>query len=135
MLMLMDFAVHVGVSVRVNVSVDFGVYFSGDCWSTLGEEELLLCQVVLIVHGTHAVFLWAGGGDGGRSHGAPVPLSIRGPVGALQYFPGGSGGSWSAGRRTVFSALAEPQQHSAKDEDYSSRDADNDGPGEGTVGR
>lgn len=134
-LMLMDFPVNVGVSVRVNVSVDFGVYFSGDCWSTLGEEELLLCQVVLIVHGAHAVFLWAGGGDGGGSHAAPVPLSIRGPVGALQYFSGGGGGSWSAGRRTVFSALAEPQQHGAKDEDYSSRDADNDGPGEGTVGR
>lgn len=125
-LMLMYFPVHVGVSVCVNVSVDFGVYFRGDCWSSLGEKELLLGQVFLIVHGAHAVFLWAGG-EGGRSHASPVPLSIRRPVGALQYL---CGCSWSAGRGAVLSALAEPQQHGAKDEHYSSRDAYDDRPGE-----
>lgn len=125
-LMLMYFPVHVGVSVCVNVSVDFGVYFRGDCWSSLGEKELLLGQVFLIVHGAHAVFLWARG-EGGRSHASPVPLSIRRPVGALQYL---CGCSWSAGRGAVLSALAEPQQHGAKDEHYSSRDAYDDRPGE-----
>lgn len=129
-LMLMYFPVHVGVSVCVNVSVDFGVDFRGDCWSSLGEEELLLRQVLLVVHGAHAVFLWAGGA-GGRGHAAPVPLSIRQPVGALQYL---RRRSWGAGRGTVLSALAEPQQHCAKDEHYSSRDANDDGPGEGAGG-
>ena len=59
-LMLMYFPVHMGVSVCVNVSVDFGVDLWGDCRSSLGEEELLLSQVLLIVHGAHAVFLRAG---------------------------------------------------------------------------
>lgn len=129
-LMLMYFPVHMGVSVCVNVSVDFGVDFRRDRWSPLGEEELLLCQVLLIVHGAHAVFLWAGGA-GRRSHTAPVPLSIGQPVGALQYL---CGSSWSAGRGAVFSALAEPQQHGAKDEHYSSGDANDDRPGEGAGG-
>ena len=82
--MLMYFPVHVGVSVCVNVSVDFGVYFWGDCWSSLTQEELLLCQVFLIVQRAHVVFLRTGG-DGGRGHAAPVPLSMRRPVGALQH--------------------------------------------------
>lgn len=60
-LMLMYFPVHVGVSVCVNVRVDFWVYLRGECRSSLGEEELLLCQVLLIVQGAHAVFLRAGG--------------------------------------------------------------------------
>lgn len=130
-LMLMYFPVHVGVSVCVNVSVDFGVDFRGDCRSPLGEEELLLCQILLIVHGAHTVFLRAGGA-GGRSHAAPVSLSIWQAVGALQYL---CSRSWSAGRRAVLSALAEPQQHGAKDEHYSSRDANDDRPGEGAGGR
>lgn len=125
-LMLMYFPVHMGVGVRVNVSVDFGVYFRGDCWCTLCEEKLLLCQVFLVVHGAQAVFLGAGG-EGGRSRAAPVPLSIQWPVGAVQYL---CGCSWCAGRRAVLSALAEPQQHGAKDEHYSSGDANDDGPGE-----
>lgn len=58
-LVLMYFPVHVGVGVCVNVSVDFGVDFWWDGGSSLAEEELLLCQVLLIVHGAHAVFLWA----------------------------------------------------------------------------
>lgn len=127
-LMLMHFPVHVGVSVRVNVSKDFGVYFRGE--SRMGEEELLLCQVFLIVHGGDAVFVWAGG-DGGRSHAAPVSLTIRRPVGALQRL-GGCGRS--AGRGAVFSALTEPEQHSAEDQDYSCWDAHDDRPGERVVG-
>lgn len=132
-LMLMHFPVHMGVSVCVNVRVDFGVDFRGDCWSSLAEEELLLLsQVLLIVHGAHAVFLRAGRA-GGRSHAAPVPLSVRQPVvGALQHLCGRR--CRSAGRGAVFPALAEPQQHRAKDEHYSSRDADDDGPGEGAGG-
>lgn len=129
-LMLMYFPVHVGVSVCVNVSVDFGVDFWVDGRSSLAEEELLLCQILLIVHGAHAVFLWAGGA-GRWSSAAPVPLSVRQPVGALQYL---RGCSRSAGRRTVFSTLAEPEQHCAKDEHYSSRDANDDRPGEGAGG-
>lgn len=131
-LMLMYFPVHVGVGVRVNVSVDFGVDFRGDCRSSLCEEELLLRQVLLIVHGAHAVFLWAGGAGGG-SHAPPLPLSVRQPVGALLQDLCRS--SCSRGRGAVLSALAEPQQHGAKDEHYSSRDADDDGPGEGAGGR
>lgn len=127
-LMLMHFAVHVGVSVRVNVSKDFGVYFRGQ--SRMGEQELLLCQVLLIVHGGHAVFVWAGG-DGGGSHAAPVPLTIQRPVGARRCL-GGCGRS--AGRGAVFSALTEPEQHSAKDQDYSCWDAHDHGPGERVVG-
>lgn len=42
-LMLMYFPVHMGVSVRVNVRIDFGVDLRGECWSSLTEEELLLC--------------------------------------------------------------------------------------------
>lgn len=83
-LMLMYFPVHVGVCVCVDVGVDFGVYLRGDGWPSLGEEELLLCQVVLIVHRAHAVFLRAGG-DGGGGHAGPVPLSVCRPVGALQH--------------------------------------------------
>lgn len=124
----MHFPVHVGVSVRVNVSKDFGVYFRGE--SRMGEEELLLGQVFLIVHGGDAVFVWAGG-DGGRSHAAPVSLTIRRPVGALQRL-GGCGRC--AGRGAVFSALTEPEQHSAEDQDYSCWDAHDDRPGERVVG-
>lgn len=83
-LMLMYFPVYMGVSVRVNVCVDFGVDFRGDCWSSLTEEQLLLCQILLIVHGAHAVFVRARG-VGGRSHKASIPFSIRQPLGALQY--------------------------------------------------
>lgn len=126
----MYFPIHVGVSVGVNVSVDFGVYFWGDCWSSLAEEELLLCQVFLIVQWAHVVFLRAGG-DGGWGHAAPVPLSMRRPVGALQHL---CGCSWSTGRWAVLSALAEPEQHCAKDEHYSSGDANDDRPGERAVG-
>lgn len=125
-LMLMYFPIHVGVSVCVNVSVDFGVDFWWDGGPSLAEEELLLGQVLLIVHGAHAVFFRAGGA-GRWSRVAPVPLSVRQPVGALQYL---CGCSWRAWRRTVFSALAEPEQHCAKDEHYSSRDANDDRPGE-----
>lgn len=35
----------------------------------------------------------------------------------------------------MFSTLAEPQQHRTKDEHYSSRDADDDRPGEGAGSR
>lgn len=129
-LMLMYFPVHVGVSVCVNVSVDFRVDFWRDGRSCLAEEELLLRQVLLIVHGAHAVFLRAGGA-GRRSHVGPVPLSVRQPVGALQHL---RGCGRSAGRRTVLSTLAEPEQHRAKDEHYSSRDANDDRPGEGAGG-
>lgn len=129
-LMLMYFSIHVGVSVRVNVSVNFRVDFRGDRWASLGEEELLLCQVLLIVHGAHAVFLRAGGA-GRRSRVAPVPLSVGQLVGALQYL---CGRSWRVGRGAVFSALAEPQEHSAKDEHYSSWDPNDDRPGEGAGG-
>lgn len=129
--MLMYFPVHVGVSVRVDVCVDFGIDFRGERWASLVEEELLLRQVLLVVHGAHAVFLRAGGA-GGRSHAAPVPLSIWQPVGALQYL---CSRSRSAGRRAVFSALAEPQQHCAKDEHYSSRYANDDRPGQRAGGR
>lgn len=83
-LMLVYFPVDMGVSVCVNVCVDFGVDFRGHCWSSLTEKELLLCQVLLIVHGAHAVFVRARGA-GGRRHIAPIPLPIRQPVGALQY--------------------------------------------------
>lgn len=119
-LVLMYFPVHVGVSVCVNVSKDFGVYFRGE--SRMAEEELLLCQVLLIVHGGDAVFVWAGG-DGGGGHAASFPLSIRRPVGALHRLGGGG-----AGRGAVFSALAEPEQRSTEDQDYSRGDADDDGP-------
>lgn len=113
--------------MRVNVGKDFGVNFRGE--SGMGEEELLLRQVFLIVHGGHAVFVRAGG-DRGRSHAAPpLSLPIRRPVGAL----GGCGGA--AGRGAVFSALAEPEQHGAEDQDYSCWDAHDDRPGEGVVGR
>lgn len=129
-LMLMYFPIHVGVSVCVNVCVDFGVDFSGNCWSSLTEEELLLLlrEVLLIVHGCHTVFLGAGGAGRG-SRAAPVPLPVRQPLRALQYLRGRG-----AGRRTVFSALAEPQQHYAKDEHYYCRDANDDRPGEGAGG-
>ena len=129
-LMLMHFPVHMGVSVRVNVRVDFGVDFRGDCRSPLAEQELLLLsQVLLVVHGAHAVFLRAGRA-GGESRAAPLPLSIRQPVvRALQYLCGRRGRS--ARRGAVFPALAEPQQHRAKDEHYSGGNADDDGPGEG----
>lgn len=129
-LMLMHFTVHMRVSVRVNVCVDFGVDFRGECWSSLAEEELLLCQVLLIVHGAHAVFLWADGA-GGRRRAAPVPLSIRQPLGALQHL---CSRSWSTGRGALFSALTEPQQHRAKDEHNSSGYANDDRPGEGAGG-
>lgn len=129
-LVLVNLPVHMRVGVCVDVRVDFRVDFGWDAGSGLAEEELLLGQVLLIVHGAHAVFIWAGGA-GGRSGAAPVPLSIRGSVGALQRLWGGS-----AGRGAVFSALAKPQQDGGKDEDYSGRDADDDGPGEGAgIGR
>lgn len=124
----MHFPVHVRVSVCVNVRVDLGVDFRVGRCSSLGEEELLLCQVLLIVRGAHAVFVRAGG----QSHAAPVPLPIRRPVGALQYL---RSCGWSTGRgRAVLPALAKPQQHCAKDEHYSSRDANDDRPGEGAGG-
>ena len=112
----------------VNVSKDFGVYFRGE--SRMGEEELLLRQVFLIVHGGDAVFVRAGR-VGGGSHAAPLPLAIRRPVGALQRL-GGCGRS--AGRGAVFPALTEPEQHSAEDQDYSCWDAHDDRPGQGVVG-
>lgn len=60
-LMLMYFPVHVGVGVRVNVTVDFGVDFRGDGRPSLREEVVvLLCQVLLIVQGAHAVSVRAG---------------------------------------------------------------------------
>lgn len=127
-LVLMYFPVHMGVSVCVNVSKDFGVYFRGE--GRVAEEELLLCQVLLIVHGRDAVFVWAGG-DGGGGRAAPVPLSIRRPVGALHHLGGCSRG---AGRGAVFSALAEPEQRSTEDQDYSRGDADDDGPRQRVVG-
>lgn len=126
-LVLMYFPVHVGVSVCVNVSKDFGVYFRGE--SRMGEEELLLCQVFLIVHGGDAVFVRAGGGGGG-GRGAPVPVSIRRPVGALQRVGGRGRG---AGRGAVFSALTEPEQRSTEYQDYSRGDADDDRPGQRVV--
>lgn len=123
-LVLMYFPVHVRVSVRVNVRVDFRVDFRGSTWSSVAEEELLLLgQVLLIVQGTHAVFF----GAGRRGGACPVPLSVA--VGALQRLCGRS-----AGRRAVFSVLAEPQQHGGEDEHDSSRDADDDGPWEGAGG-
>lgn len=60
-LMLMYFSIHVGVGVCVNVRIDFGVDFRWNCLPSLAEEELLLGQVLLIVHGAHAVFVRAGG--------------------------------------------------------------------------
>lgn len=126
-LMLMYFPVHVGVCVCVNVSVDFGINFGWDSRPSLAEEELLLCQVLLVVH---AVFLRAGGA-GRRSHAAPVPLSIRQPLGALQHLRACGRG---AGRGTVLSTLAEPEQRCSKDEHYSSGDANDDRPGEGAGG-
>lgn len=117
--------------MRVNVSKDFWVNFLGE--GGMGEEELLLLlllgQVVLIVHGGDTVFVWAGG-DGGWSHAAPLPLPVRRPVGARQRLAGCGG---AAGRGAVFSALTEPQQHSAEDQDDSCRDAHDDRPGEGVV--
>lgn len=107
----------------VNVGVDFRVDFRRRSRSSLAEEELLLGQVLLVVHGAHAVFLWTGG-PGQRSGAGPVPLSM--PVGALR--------SRSAGRGAVFSALAQPQQNGGEDEHDSRRDADDDGPGEGAGG-
>lgn len=125
-LVLMHFPVHVGVSVCVNVGVEFRVDFRGRSQHSLAEEELLLGQVLLVVHGAHAVFLWVGGSGQGSGAG-PVPLSM--PVGAVQ-----SLWSRSAGRGAVFSALAEPQQNCGEDEHDSRRDADDDGPGEGAGG-
>lgn len=109
----------------VDVRKDFGVHFGGK--GGVGEEELLLRQVLLVVHGGHAVFVWAGR-DGGGGRAAPFPLPIRRPVGAL----GGRGRG--AGGGAVFSALAEPEQHGAEDQDYSRGDAHDDRPGEGVVG-
>lgn len=130
--MLMYFPVHVRVSVCVNVSVDFGVDFGRQCGSSLAEEQLLLCQILLIVHGAHAVFLWAGAVGGCSGAAQPLPLSVRRSVGGVQHLrPCWSG----ARRRTVLSTLAKPQQRRAKDENYSSRDANDDGPGEGAGGR
>lgn len=128
-LMLMHFPVHVRVSVCVNVCVDFGVDFGGQRGPSLAEEELLLCQVLLIVHGARAVFVRAGRA-GGRRRAAPVPLSIRQPVGAVQHLRGRG-----ALRGAVLFALAEPQQHCAKDEHYSSGDANDHGPRERAGGR
>lgn len=128
--MLMHFPVHVGVGVRVNVRVDFGVDFWRKCGSSLTEEELLLCQVLLIVHGAHAVFLRTRG----RGRASSLPLSVRQPVGAVQHLRRCCCSCRSAGGRTVFSALTEPQQHRAKDEHDSRRNADDDRPGQGAGG-
>lgn len=128
-LMLMHFPVHMRMSVRMDVRVDFGIDFWGERRPSLAEQELLLRQVLLIVHGAHTVFLRAGR----RRYAAPVPLSVWQPVRALQYLCRRLRHR-SAGRRTMFSALAEPQQHRAKDEHYPSRYANDDRPGEGAGG-
>lgn len=130
-LMLMNFPVHVGVCVRVNVSVDFGIDLGRDGSASLVEKELLLCQILLVVHCTHAVFVRAGRARRRRG-AASLPLATRrDPVGD----GGGGGGGGAAGRGALLSTLAEPEQHGAEDEDDSGGDADDDGPGQGAGGR
>lgn len=111
----MNFSVHVWVGVCVDVREDLGVDFGG----TLGQEELLLLllllgQVLIVGHGGHAVLVdprqWPLSGG--------LAVAIRESL------------SWDhSSRGTVLFRLAEPEQYSAQDEDYSSGDANDYRPG------
>ena len=130
-LMLVHLAVHVGVCVRMYVRVDLGVDLGGHPRAALAQQQLLLCQVLLVVHGAHGtLLLWAGGaGRGGGAASLPVPVGQPG-VWALQAL-----GGWGAGRRAVLLVLTEPQQHHAQDEHQAGGDADDHGPGQRVGGR
>lgn len=118
-LVLVDLALHVRVRVRVHIRVEFGVKLGADsrAWA---QQVLGGCWGAQLLTQPHT-----GGAAEGGWHGqvlVPATVPSRGGRAVCRH------GRARRGRARLLLGLAEPEQHSAQDENRASWDANDHGP-------